>query len=59
MHTPNIQGCQKQREWVRPQLSELNINTYTQNGFIPSEVERTLHIFHFQFDITYDKNGGS
>jgi hypothetical protein len=59
MHTPNIQGSQNQRGWVRPQLSELNINTHTQSGWLPYEVEYTLQIFHFQFDITYDKNGGS
>jgi hypothetical protein len=55
MHTPNIQGYQKQREWVHPQLSELNINTQTQGGPIDYDAEYSFWFFH----ITNDSRGGS
>ena len=55
MHTPNTQDSQKLQTWIRPQLSELDVNTQTHSGPINYDTEYSFWFFH----ITNDSKGGS
>lgn len=56
MHIPDKQHHQEQRSWVRPQLSELDINIQTQGGIVEKFTESTWQHHSLPFD---DKNTGS